>query len=76
MEGLIYSFGYSLHGPYRTTKKHKMTKFRLMRSGKGEIFWRKTLGNEAIVQLSDLEWLCLLIPVYPFCFDVSMNSKE
>ena len=37
-------------------------------------FWRKTQGNETIAQLSDLEWL--RPQMYPFCFDVSLNSKE
>ena len=51
-----------------------MTKFGFIRSGKGEIFWRKTQRNETIGQLSDLERQRQ--QVNPFCFDVSMNSKD
>ena len=51
-----------------------MTKYGLTCSGKGEIILRKTLRNETIAQLSDLERLRL--QVYPFCFDVSMNSRD
>ena len=54
IEGSIYSFGYSLRGPRRTTES-LMTKFGFIRCGKGEIFWRKTERNETTAQLSDLE---------------------
>ena len=66
-------FGYSLLGPRRTTES-VMTKFEFIRSGKGEIFWRKTQKNETIGQLSDLERQRQ--QVNSFCFDVSMNSKD
>ena len=32
-----------------------MIKFGFIRSGKGEIFWRKTQRNETIAQLRDIE---------------------
>ena len=51
-----------------------MTKFGFIRSGKGEIFWRKTQRNETKAQLNDLERRRL--QAYPFCFDVSMHPKE
>ena len=54
IEGSIYFFGYSLRGPRRTTESI-MTKFGFVRSGRGEIFWRKTQRTETTAQLSELE---------------------
>ena len=54
IEGSIYFFGYSHRGPRRTTESI-MTKFGFVRSGRGEIFWRKTQRTETTAQLSDLE---------------------
>ena len=65
--------GIHFGGPRRTAES-VITKFGLMRSERGEIFWRKTLINETTAQLSDLERLRL--QVYPLCFDVLINSKE
>ena len=48
-----------------------MTKFGFIRSGKGEIFWRKAQRNETIAQLTDLERQRL--QVYPFCYDLSVH---
>ena len=73
IEGSIYSFGYSLLGPPRSAES-VMTKFGFIRSGKGEIFLRKPQRNETIAQLSDLERQRQ--QANPFCFDVSMNSKD
>ena len=73
IEGSIYSFGYSLLGPRRTAES-VMNMFGFIRSGKGEIFLRKPQRNETMVQLSDLERQRQ--PAHPFCFDVSMNSKD
>ena len=58
----------------RRTTESVMTKFGFIRSGKGEIFWRKAQRNETIAQLSDLERQRL--QVYPFRYDVSVHSKE
>ena len=65
--------GIHFGGPRRTAES-VITKFGLMRSERGEIFWRKTQKNETTAQLSDLERLRL--QVYPLCFDVLINSKE
>ena len=49
IEGLIYSFRYSIQGPYRTFKGI-MTKFGFINSGKGEIIEGRLKG---IKQLSN-----------------------
>ena len=54
IEGSIYFFGYSLRGPRRTTESI-MAMLGFVRSGRGEIFWRKTQRTETTAQLSDLE---------------------
>ena len=55
----------------RRTAESVMTKFGFIRSGKGEIFWRKVQRNETIAQLSDLERQRL--QMYPFCYNVSVH---
>ena len=42
-----------------------MTKFGFIRSGKGEIFWRKTQRNETKAQLNDLERRRLQAYLFP-----------
>ena len=57
----------------RRTTESVMTKFGFIRSGKGEIFWRKAQRNETIAQLSDLERQRL--QEYPFLWRVSALQR-
>ena len=58
----------------RRTAESVMTKFGFIRSGKGEIFWRKAQRNETIAQLRDLERQRL--QVYSFFMTCQCTPKN